>query len=179
MPRSLLALLASLALVAAACGSDSEDTAAEAAAETEEAMEDDAMEDDAMEDDAMEEASHSVLSIVAIDFDSGEVTIANSGDADVSLDGYFLCNFPSYGQVEAGVSVPAGGTVTVTSPVGLRAEDGELGLYTTDSYSDPSAIAAYVEWGSEGHERASVAVEAGIHDGTPTAVEGSALTVES
>jgi len=57
-----VAAAASLALVAAACGSDSNDaaeTADDAVAEVEEevddAMEDDAMEDDAMEDDAMED----------------------------------------------------------------------------------------------------------------------------
>ncbi|MEM7339000.1 MAG: anti-sigma factor [Actinomycetota bacterium] len=68
MVTRLTALLLGLALVAAACGSDDGDAAAEAdattdeaameddeAMEDEEAMEDDAMEDDAMEDDAMED----------------------------------------------------------------------------------------------------------------------------
>ena len=60
----LIALLATLTIVAAACGSDtaaSVEAAAEAAAaEADEAMADDAMEDeDAMADDAMEEEDHS------------------------------------------------------------------------------------------------------------------------
>ena len=46
----LLALLLALAMIAAACGSDTADTATE-----DPVVEDDAMEDDAMEDDAMED----------------------------------------------------------------------------------------------------------------------------
>jgi branched-chain amino acid transport system substrate-binding protein len=55
--RKLAALLAVLAMLAAACGSDDEGTAATADETT--TSDDDAMEDDAMEDDAMEE-SHSL-----------------------------------------------------------------------------------------------------------------------
>jgi hypothetical protein len=137
----------------------------------------DAMEDDAMEDEAMEDGAHSGLAIVSIDFDAGEVVIANNGDAEVDLDGHFLCNFPAYEAISGVGAVAPGATVTVAIPVDVSPTAGELGLYTTDSYSSPDAIQAYVEWGSADHERSSVAQEAGIWDGVPLDVEDNMLVV--
>ncbi len=195
MTMRLLALLLALAFAAAACGSDDEattdtgtDTAEEGdAMEEEDSMEDDAMEDDAMEDDAMEDdpteddamADGGLLglSIVSIDFDAAEVVIANNGSSDVELDGYFLCNFPDYQPIAGVGSVAPGDSVTVALPVAVSADDGELGLFSTSNYTSPDAIQAYVEWGSTGHERSSVAEEAGIWDGVPLTVDGTVLTV--
>ena len=151
--------------------------------ESEDAMEDDAMEDeseDAMEDsdsgDAMADGDGG-LAIVSIDFDAGEVVIANNGGAEVDLDGHFLCNFPSYAPISGIGAVAPGASVTVPIPVDVSPAAGELGLYTTDSYSSPDAIQAYVEWGTADHERSGVAQEAGIWDGVPLTVEDNMLIV--
>ncbi len=185
----ILAVMFGMALIVAACGSDDTDTdvATETEdvgsdAESEEAMEDEAMEEDdseeAMEDEAMEDGSGLAgLEIVSIDFDAAEVVIANNGEADVNLDGHFLCNFPSYAAIADVGVVAAGSTVTVPIPVSISPAAGELGLYTSDSYSSPDAIQAYVEWGSADHERSSVAQAAGIWDGVPLTVDGNVLTV--
>ncbi|MGH1493921.1 MAG: hypothetical protein ACRBK7_31760 [Acidimicrobiales bacterium] len=154
-----------------------EDDAMEDDAMEDDAMEDDAMEDDAMEDDAMEEGELLGLSIVSIDFDAAEVVIANAGDAAVDLDGHFLCNFPDYRTIADVGSVEPGTSVTVPLPVALSPVAGELGLYTSNSFTSPDAIQAYVEWGSADHERSSVAEAAGIWDGVPLTVEGNMLTV--
>ena len=52
--------------------------------------------------------------------------------------------------------------VTLQTTVDINENDGEFGLYTTNSFGSSSAITDYVEWGSTGHGRSSVAVGAGI-----------------
>ncbi len=181
----IFTILFALALVAAACGSDDEATDTGAStdesteASTDEAMEeDDAMEDDdAMEEEAAVAPTVVGLEITSINFDTAEVVIVNNGDTEVNLDGHFLCNFPDYAPIADVGTVAPGESVTVISPVGISAAAGELGLYTTDSYSSPDAIQAYVEWGSPNHERSSVAIEAGIWDGTPLTADGNMLTI--
>lgn len=73
--------------------------------------------------------------------------------------------------------IAPGETVTVTSTVALAGDDGELGLYVAQDFSNPDTIVAYAEWGSDGHERASVAAEAGIWDGTALTPDGDVLVV--
>ena len=201
---SKLALALAFAMFVAACGADDAvtevaedagDVVEEVVEEGEEAMEDEeeAMEDEeeAMEDEeeAMEDEEEAMedeeamadlpdLTIVSIDFETNEVTFANHTDADIAIDGYYLCNFPDYAALSAADPVPAGGTLTVTSTVAISADDGELGLYSEGgAFGDPDTIAAYVEWGSEGHERSSTAVQAGVHDGSVATVADSVLTV--
>ncbi len=77
--RKLMALLAILAMLAAACGSDGDsDTATDdAPAESDEG---DAMEDDAMEDDAMAEESHSLDIDAVLAADLSNCAEAPTGD---------------------------------------------------------------------------------------------------
>ena len=44
----------------------------------------------------------------------------------------------------------------------LTIDEGEIGLYNGNGFSDPDAILSYVEWGETGHGRSAVAVSAGI-----------------
>ena len=44
----------------------------------------------------------------------------------------------------------------------VAANDGEMGLYSTNGFANSNNIVDYVEWGSSGHQRSSVAVAAGI-----------------
>jgi hypothetical protein len=115
--------------------------------------------------------------------DGGMVVITNIGDEAGSLAGHFLCQRPSYFAIPD-VEVPAGGFVAISTggnafvpPPGaitideiaaigtLKPVDGEVGLYTSALFGSATDIVSYVEWGSSGHGRSSVAVEAGIWSG--------------
>lgn len=107
--------------------------------------------------------------------------IGNGGTGLGSTEGYFICQFPSYYglpsvELQPGerLAVPLGdgtvpdlvgvvATVEVTRPIGeVSATNGELGLYSTNTFNSPDAIVDYVEWGASGHARSGVAVAAGI-----------------
>lgn len=121
-----------------------------------------------------------VLAITEVRFgDGGYVEIRNVGGAPADLDGWFLCQRPSYHglgpqvlapgeavRVAPGAQPPAGDGVVAAqggASIGsLRAVDGEMGLYDSGSFGDSASIQSYVEWGSSGHGRSSVAVGAGI-----------------
>lgn len=102
------------------------------------------------------------LVIDSIDFDAGVMTLRNSGDSAYDTSGHWICNRPSYSDI-ASTSIAPGETLEVdVSSIGLRAGDGEIGLYVSNDFSNPDDIVAYVQWGSSGHGRAAVAVSAGV-----------------
>jgi len=109
------------------------------------------------------------------------VVISNQGTGVGSTLGYWICQFPSYYELPTlkllpgeKIAVSLGAetlpdlvgmvaTVDVSSPVGdVTTVDGELGLYSENTFNSPDAIVDYVEWGMGGHARSSVAVAAGI-----------------
>jgi Secretion system C-terminal sorting domain len=96
------------------------------------------------------------------------VELKNLGGAEAAAGGYWLCQFPNYNQLSVlgadcgNLTIPAGGILKVTtSSININAGDGELGLYTTNNFGSSDAIIDYVEWGSTGHMRSTVAVGAG------------------
>ncbi len=95
----------------------------------------------------------------------GLVEITNVGDEAGTMDGWFLCQRPSYHALPT-ATLDAGESLTIgaadASIGALDAADGEMGLYSSGAFGDAGAIVSYVEWGSAGHGRASVAVDAGI-----------------
>ncbi len=163
--RRLLALLAAFALVMAACSSDGDETTTAdddaAATSDDDTTTEESDADDGAEDDAMEDAKADI-SVVSVSFATNTVTVRNDGDAEVSLAGYSLCNRPSY--VDApDVSIAPGTTVDIdVSGLGLSADNGEFGLYSSTDFGSADAIVAYVQWGTADNGRASVAVEAGL-----------------
>ena len=60
-----------------------------------------------------------------------------------------------------GVFLPPPGAKETTT-ANIKADDGEIGLYSNPDFGNSDAIVDYVEWGSSGHGRSSVAVGAGI-----------------
>ncbi len=109
-------------------------------------------------------------------FQEGWVLLSNNGSTPVSVGGYFLCQRPSYFALPD-VTIPAGDilwigvggpmddqpTVGANGAIGsFDPSGGEVGLYSSNSFGDPNSILSYVEWGSTGHGRSSVAVDAGI-----------------
>ncbi|NRB54073.1 MAG: hypothetical protein HRU41_40870, partial [Saprospiraceae bacterium] len=101
------------------------------------------------------------------------VELKNIGNSTVDVSDYWLCNFPDYARL-AQLNVICGDlelapgeflTVEVDGSVGgveVPGNDGELGLYINSSFGSPNSIRDYVEWGSSGHGRSSVAVTAEI-----------------
>ncbi len=102
------------------------------------------------------------ISLTEVTFgNDGFVRITNDSDADLSLDGLWLCNRPTY--VALSGTVTAGGSVEIAASGlgGLSASGGEAALYTVRDFSNSDEIIDYVQWGTGGG-RESVAVGAGL-----------------
>lgn len=121
--------------------------------------------------------------------DGGYVSVTNAGDESGNLEGWQLCQRPAYYRIDS-VEVAPGETVHFTdgSVSGLTGQvidanrgfgrligsSGEVGLYVDNAFTSASSIRSYVEWGSSGHGRSSVAVTAGIWpEGGFVVVDGS------
>lgn len=182
------AILAALTLVIAACGTASDtattaeseptttirpDTTTSAAATTTSAAV------EATTSTPSPSGAHFVLTSVSLG-DGGMIVITNVGDATGNLAGHFLCQRPAYFaipdvEVPPGqfVAISTGGTVFQPPPDAITIDqvatigtlspgDGEVGLYDSGNFGASTDILSYVEWGSSGHGRSSVAVKAGI-----------------
>ena len=122
-----------------------------------------------------------VISEVAGD---GMIELFNGTDVAIDVSDFWLCNRPVYQRIsamtlECGEMLIQPGEVTVVSGFnGFDGADAELGLYTTSSFGSSDALISYLEWGSAGHGRASVAIAAGLWEAdfflTPPA-EGESL----
>ncbi len=94
------------------------------------------------------------------------VQLKNIGTASLDISGYWLCNFPTYTQlsnlsIDGDLDLAPGETVDILNFTAINKDDSELGLYSTNSFGSTDAIVDYIEWGSTGHQRSSVAVSAG------------------
>jgi hypothetical protein len=103
------------------------------------------------------------FAITEVDFVDATFTITNVGDEAGNLDGYAVCQRPNYSTI-ADVSLEPGESIAIDASEvgGFVPENGEVALYTDRSFDDSQAIVSYVEWGSPGHGRSSVAIDAGI-----------------
>ncbi len=156
----IILLIAALAVIGAACSSDdSADEVDAGPTETAPAETDEATTDD---DGGEAAAPAADLSVTAVSFSTNTVTVRNDGDSEVNLDGWFLCNRPTYIGAPSETIAP-GATLDIdVSDLGLGTDFGEFGLYTSSDFGSADAIAAYVQWGQGENGRASVAVEAGL-----------------
>jgi hypothetical protein len=99
--------------------------------------------------------------------DENLVEIKNIGDNMVDISSYFLCSFPTYSQLN-GLTLESGslflipGAIVVLSGHNMSPADGELALYLNNQWPNSEMILDYVEWGSTGHMRSSVAQAAEI-----------------
>ncbi|MEM9467744.1 MAG: hypothetical protein AAGA90_20395 [Actinomycetota bacterium] len=173
MRRSLIALLAVAALFAVGCSSSDDDApdsagadagSAEETTSTTEAPEETAPPTtDTIPPEATELPD---LQISSVTFgNDGFVVITNVGDEAAVLDGIQFCQFPTYVDLGPLVGAPLepGESVEIAGNQvgGLGIAGGEAALYSSPNFSDPSAIIAYVQWGTGGG-RADVAAQAGI-----------------
>ena len=103
-----------------------------------------------------------------------QVELKNLSDEAIDVSGYWLCQFPAYGQL-TNLALDCSATDYILDPgeilvvefnSTLSSNDGEVGLYndqlTNNDFGNSDLIVDYVEWGSSGHTRASVAIAAGI-----------------
>ena len=181
-------ILAALTLVIAACGTAGDTTTTAESEPTTTIRPDTTTSAGATTTSAAVEATtstpspsgaHFVLTSVSLG-DGGMIVITNVGDATGNLAGHFLCQRPAYFaipdvEVPPGqfVAISTGGTVFQPPPDAITIDqvatigtlspgDGEVGLYDSGNFGASTDILSYVEWGSSGHGRSSVAVEAGI-----------------
>ncbi len=97
------------------------------------------------------------------------VELYNSGESEIDVSSYFLCNFPQYPRISeltvlsGNTTMPAGGFLVVAWP-GLGDADGEVGLYlgSTTDFGDAGSIVDYMQYGIAGHFREGAAVTAGV-----------------
>lgn len=127
------------------------------------------------------------IEINEIDF-SGTVPVVelkNNGSTSEPIGSWWLCNFPWYERVQdlplvAGtdLTLDPGEIIVVEATSFTLASDGEMGIYTTNSFGNPAAIRDYVEWGTPAHFRAGTAATAGlwtVGDFVPTVPSGQSL----
>lgn len=103
--------------------------------------------------------------ITEVNFEAGTIEITNHGDTTVDPNGLIVCNFPAYAPVAGAPTLGPGESTRVDiTAIGIPADaaDGEMGLYLTSSFEDPTAIVAYLEWGSPDHTRSPVAQAATV-----------------
>ena len=84
-------------------------------------------------------------------------------------DSYWICESGQSEQLDdlvincGNLLLAPGDMVTVEgNVVNIASDDGEMGLFSDDDFTDPANVVDYVEWGSTGHEKSDEAVAAGI-----------------
>lgn len=121
--------------------------------------------------------------------DSGSIEIGNLGPDAGNLTGYWLAVHPFYLEMPATTLAPGRSVVVslaenadpdlVIPAAGLigplSSSSGEVGLYSSGAFGDPTAMVDYVLWGSTNQARYPVAVAAGLWPEDATiVVDGSA-----
>ena len=122
--------------------------------------------------------------ISEVDPSSGMIELHNTGDDAVDVSTMFFCNRPAYAslanlEIVSGDLTLEGHAYVVLKWASVASNDAELGLYSRPSYSSAEAIVDYIAWGSAGHGREGVAVEAGLWqagDFLAVPTEGMSLT---
>lgn len=96
------------------------------------------------------------------------IEILNNGNTVADLSDYWLCLGPGT-YVRLGTLTPVSGSITALQPgaylvlnYALTDDQGGLGLYSTNTFTDPNAIVDFVQYGAAGSARENVAVAAGI-----------------
>ncbi|MFB3099003.1 MAG: hypothetical protein ACE1ZX_03075 [Acidimicrobiia bacterium] len=110
--------------------------------------------------------------------DQGWIEVINTGPQAGNIHGHWIAIHPFYLElpstiVEVGQTVrvsldPDADLGVVVGAAGLLpvlvAPSGEVGLYSSGNFGDPNSIVDYLEWGSGGHFRSTVAIAAGVWD---------------
>ena len=105
----------------------------------------------------------------------GYITVLNFTDVAASLDNVLLCQPPTcvdlpdvVVQPGAVARVAVGGgsglesVVLTNADLELSPSDGEIAIYESRDFDDPSKLRAYLEWGSSPHQATATAIAAGL-----------------
>lgn len=174
--RRVLVLIAGIALIGAACSGETDSEAASTATAPASTTAAEQVTTTAAaatttlppttttadESDGPESNLDSPLVVLEIDFDSSFILIRNDGTEEYDLAGHWICNRPSYNQLPDQVLAPGDVIELDVRSLGLRADSGELALYTSGDFESSTDIIRYVQWGTDSHGRTDTAVAGGI-----------------
>jgi hypothetical protein len=118
------------------------------------------------------------------------IEIGNLGPDTGDLTGFWIAVHPYYLEIPSTIIAPGKAIIVsiaedadpelVITASGLlpalKSGSGEIGLYSSGDFGDPGAIVDYVEWGSTGHVRSYVAIEAGLWPEDQTIVTDGTAT---
>lgn len=133
--------------------------------------------------------AQSRVRITSVDLNQSSAILSNMGTSEEDISSWFLCNFPSYLEVQLvsnsiGDFLLSPGESVMIEWGSLSGADGEFALYNTNAFTSTAAIEDYVEWGTNGHQREVVAVGAGVWNtgefidgGSPFTFTGSSTDV--
>lgn len=162
--KRVIPLALALLLVAAACGSGSDsattDTSDTAATST--SAQESTTVVPATTTSKASGGEASPLVIVAVDFEAGFILIRNDGAEDYNLAGHWICNRPNYSELPNEILAPDGIIEVDTSVIELSSADGEIALYSSNSFGSSDDILRYVQWGNDSHGRTATAVAGGV-----------------
>ena len=108
-----------------------------------------------------------VLNEINVEFG---IEVKNVGGMAMDISSLWLCRFPDYIQFSdmsitcqgGDLTLEPGEVVVFSLPWSINTADDEMAIYSSNSFGSSSAIVDYVEWGTSGHQRSSVAQSAGI-----------------
>ena len=121
--------------------------------------------------------------------EGGTIEVGNLGPDAGDLTGFWIAIHPYYLEIPSVVIAPGKAIIVsiaedadpeLVIPAAdllptLKSGSGEIGLYSSGGFGDPDAIVDYVEWGSTGHTRSNVAIQAGLWpEDEAIVIEGSA-----
>ena len=132
-------------------------------------------------------AAGTFIDEVDLDGSGGRVSLVNTGKTPADLDGWFICQRPSYWPLPA-VSIGSGerlvvnavageagaGILFASGGIGSLGDNGEIALYVGRDFGNADSMIAYVGWGTGGG-RKSVAQSAGLWDDNLDASQGQVI----
>ncbi|MEM7654978.1 MAG: hypothetical protein AAF399_02520, partial [Bacteroidota bacterium] len=95
------------------------------------------------------------------------IELKNLGAGMANISGWWICHLFSYSAfssltLESGSLNMPPGSITVLSGMSLNNTSSDLGIYSTNSFGSSTAMQDFVQWGTGGQGRESVAVTKGI-----------------
>lgn len=102
------------------------------------------------------------LQLVGVDFELDSIILTNAGTDVVTTEGLWVYQDGEVSEFNVFFIDPRTEILfSVRDIGGVDTAGGEIALYSSDSFSDPDSLIEYVAWGTSGHSRSNVAVDAG------------------
>lgn len=102
------------------------------------------------------------LQLVGIDFELDSIILTNGGADRLRTENLWVYQDGEVSKFNIFFIQPRTQVLFRVRDIGgLDNSGGEIALYSSDSFSDPDALIAYVAWGSSGHSRMNLAIDAG------------------